>query len=308
MFLSRHFSVGSRLHVETSDQGSLRCGCVSFVRKLVQGRSQVLGQKRFCLPTAMKRNCIRVLGVAPANVQAKTVLPLDLAGPALRNVAILVAALWTVLVPPSRAQIASYLNEHGKLVYTNEDSPSGRTAGTMTSAASARSTKLAARLTLAAPPAHLERVVHDVAERHSVDPALVNAVISTESGWNPFAVSRKGAVGLMQLIPGTAQRFGVGNPFDPVQNIEAGTMYLKTLLHRYNGDLSKSLAAYNAGERAVDFSGGVPPFWETQRYVQKVTDAYFRPGSGRDPVLWDPPRNPVRKEVDAKGRVVFTNE
>jgi len=136
----------------------------------------------------------------------------------------------------------------------------------------------------------------------------VKAVISTESGWNPQAVSRKGAVGLMQLIPGTAQRFGVGNPFDPAQNVEGGTTYLRALLDRYNGDLSKTLAAYNAGEHAVDANRGVPPYWETQRYVQKVQNAYFRPGSGRDSTLWTPPRNPVRKVVDSNGRVIFTNE
>jgi soluble lytic murein transglycosylase-like protein len=90
--------------------------------------------------------------------------------------------------------------------------------------------------------------------------------------------------------------------------VEGGTTYLKALLDRYNGDLSKTLAAYNAGEHAVDANRGVPPYWETQRYVQKVQDAYFRPGSGRDSTLWTPPRNPVRKEVDANGRVVFTNE
>ena len=81
--------------------------------------------------------------------------------------------------------------------------------------------------------------MRDAAARHQVDPALVKAVISTESGWNPQAVSRKGAVGLMQLIPGTAQRFGVGNPFDPAQNVEGGTTYLKSLLDRYNGDLTR---------------------------------------------------------------------
>jgi soluble lytic murein transglycosylase-like protein len=141
-----------------------------------------------------------------------------------------------------------------------------------------------------------------------MDPALVKAVISTESGWNSQAVSRKGAVGLMQLVPGTAQRFGVSNSFDPAQNVEGGTTYLRSLLDRYNGDLNKSLAAYNAGEGAVDRSGGVPAYRETQRYVQKVQDAYFRPGSGRNSSLWTPPRIPVRKDVDSKGRVVFTNE
>jgi hypothetical protein len=154
----------------------------------------------------------------------------------------------------------------------------------------------------------IDRIVREAAERNKVDPALVKAVISTESGWNPRAVSRKGAVGLMQLIPETAQRYGVGNLFDPAQNVEGGTMYLKWLLDRYKGDLPKTLAAYNAGEHAVDLYRGVPWYPETQRYVQKVTHAYFQPGSGRNSTLWSPPRPPVRKEVDSNGRVVFTNE
>jgi soluble lytic murein transglycosylase-like protein len=154
----------------------------------------------------------------------------------------------------------------------------------------------------------IERIVREAADRNKVDPALVKAVISTESGWNPRAVSRKGAVGLMQLIPETAQRYGVGNLFDPAQNVEGGTMYLKWLLDRYKGDLPKTLAAYNAGEHAVDLYRGVPWYPETQRYVQKVTHAYFQPGSGRNPTLWSPPRPPVRREVDSNGRVVFTNE
>jgi soluble lytic murein transglycosylase-like protein len=154
----------------------------------------------------------------------------------------------------------------------------------------------------------IDRLVDQAAQRHQVDPALVKAVITTESGWNPNAVSRKGAEGLMQLIPDTAERFGVGNPLDPAQNVEGGTTYLKWLLDRYNGDLRKTLAAYNAGEGAVDQFGGVPRYRETQQYVQKVTHAYFEPGSGRNPTLWQPPRPPVRREVDANGRVVFTNE
>ena len=154
----------------------------------------------------------------------------------------------------------------------------------------------------------MDRIVREAAERHKVDPALVKAVISTESGWNPWAVSRKGAVGLMQLIPETAQRYGVGNPFDPAQNVEGGTMYLKWLLQRYNGDLAKTLAAYNAGEHAVDINRGVPWYPETRRYIRKVTDAYFQPSSGRDQSLWAQPRSLVRKEVDSNGRVVFTNE
>ncbi len=218
------------------------------------------------------------------------------------RIVVAVLAAGSFLLPTlSRAQIATYVDEHGKTVYVNEDSAKGHTGSTITTPASqAPATKSS--------DDRLDHIVSAAAARHNVDPALVKAVISTESSWNPRAISPKGAVGLMQLIPETAQRFGVGNSFDPVQNVEGGTTYLKSLLDRYNGNLTKSLAAYNAGERAVDISGGVPAYPETQRYVQKVTDAYFRPGSGRDPVLWSPPRPPVRREVDPNGRVVFTNE
>jgi len=224
--------------------------------------------------------------------------------------AILATGMWLAMSPPSRAQIASYVDEHGKLVFVNADSPKHRSGSTISAGAGASSrSDPDARIT---PPDRLERLVRAAAERHKVDPELVKAVISTESGWNPYAVSRKGAVGLMQLIPGTAQRYGVGNPFDPAQNVEGGTSYLRELLDHYNGDLRKSLAAYNAGEHLVDRSGGVPAIWETQRYVQKVTHAYFRPGSGRDPSQMEFQglefRNPVRQETDSKGRVVFTNE
>lgn len=225
----------------------------------------------------------------------------------LKTIAILVPSLWLAAATPVRAQIASYVDEHGKLVYVNEDSLSRRNGSTINH--SLLASNLAAN-PLVAPSDRLDRIVREAAERHQVDPALVKAVISTESGWNPAAISRKGAVGLMQLVPGTAQRFGVGNLFDPAQNVEAGTTYLRALLDRYNGDLKKSLAAYNAGEHNVDRSNGVPPIWETQRYVQKVTTAYFRPGSGRDESLGlqNTQKNPMRQEVDSQGRVVFTNE
>ena len=156
--------------------------------------------------------------------------------------------------------------------------------------------------------ARLDSIVQDAAQRHQLDPALVKAVINTESGWNPRAISPKGAVGLMQLIPATAQRYGVGNALDPAQNVEGGSKYLRSLLDRYNGDLTKSLAAYNAGERAVDLSNGVPAFAETRRYVQKVTDTYFRTDSGRDTSLWEAPRPVVRREIDSSGRMIFTNQ
>jgi hypothetical protein len=119
-----------------------------------------------------------------------------------------------------------------------------------------------------------EKLVREAAERHNVDPALVRAVIETESNWNPAATSRKGAVGLMQLIPTTAQRFGVNDAYNPQQNVDAGVRYLKTLLERYNGNLDLALAAYNAGEGAVDRAHGVPSYRETKNYVQKVQNGF----------------------------------
>jgi soluble lytic murein transglycosylase-like protein len=149
--------------------------------------------------------------------------------------------------------------------------------------------------------------VQEAASRHQVDPALVRAVIETESNWNASAHSRKGAIGLMQLIPTTAQRFGVNDAYSPQQNVDAGVRYLKALLERYDGNLDLALAAYNAGEGAVDRAHGIPAFRETRDYVQKVQNAYFRPGSGRLEGLWINPRA-IHKSVEPSGRVIFTNE
>ncbi|GAB2522432.1 lytic transglycosylase domain-containing protein [Lysobacter humi (ex Lee et al. 2017)] len=108
------------------------------------------------------------------------------------------------------------------------------------------------------------------ASRHGVDEAIVRAIIHAESAYNPNALSRVGAQGLMQLMPATARRFGVRNAFDPVQNIDGGVQYLAWLLKRFNGNLTLAAAGYNAGEGAVDKYRGVPPYNETQRYVQRV--------------------------------------
>ena len=111
----------------------------------------------------------------------------------------------------------------------------------------------------------------------------------------------------MQLVPETAQHFGVYNPFDPTQNVEAGVKYLSTLLERYNGDLPKALAAYNAGPRVVDRWGGVPDFRETREYVRKVTSSYFQPGPEHHSPWRAAPR-PIYRSTTDDGRVVFRNE
>ena len=119
-------------------------------------------------------------------------------------------------------------------------------------------------------------VIDNAARQHGIDPRLVHAVIRAESGYNERAVSNKGAIGLMQLIPATALRMGVKNSFDPVENIFGGTRYLSQLIKMFNGNLELALAGYNAGENAVIRHGNqIPPFAETQAYVPKVM-AFFR--------------------------------
>ena len=244
---------------------------------------------------------------------------------------------------PARAQLSTYVDDHGDVVFTNPnpapEHPASKKAGgkpstapdskapvsassiasiSANSAASVSANQAvspspapgtlqltSALATNASRPASaaLDSIVLQTAQRHHVDPNLVRAVISTESGWDASAVSRRGAQGLMQLIPETAHTLGVGNPFDPVQNVDAGTRYLGMMLSRYNGDLNKALAAYNAGPGAVDRFGGVPNFRETRNYVQKVTSSYFGPG-----LVPQAPPPPIYRTVRDDGRVVFTNE
>ncbi len=115
-----------------------------------------------------------------------------------------------------------------------------------------------------------DSLVSKIAGEQGVEESLVHSVIRAESNYNPYAMSPKGAQGLMQLIPSTAKRFGVTNSFDPQENIRGGVKYLKFLLDYYQGDYAKTVAAYNAGEKAVDKYNGVPPYAETQNYVVQV--------------------------------------
>jgi len=122
----------------------------------------------------------------------------------------------------------------------------------------------------AAAPANLHDAVDRIADRHGLSPDLLHSVIQVESNYNPYAVSPKGALGIMQLIPATARRFGVADVFDPVDNIEGGARYLEYLLEMFHGDPLLAVAAYNAGENAVVKYGNVPPYAETQNYLRLV--------------------------------------
>jgi soluble lytic murein transglycosylase-like protein len=138
---------------------------------------------------------------------------------------------------------------------------------------------VAAPITEPAAPASRDArtMVHDAAVRSGLPPEFVESVALVESGFRPAAVSPKGAVGVMQLMPGTAKTLGA-DPRDPAQNIDAGTRLLRELLIKYDGDVIKALAAYNAGEGAVDRYQGMPPYNETRGYVKKVIDAYQKAG------------------------------
>jgi hypothetical protein len=214
-----------------------------------------------------------------------------------------VALAWAFLsASPARAdQIVVIVDQHGQKVFINTGDPPKR-PGFRASGY---------RLTRELPPPapEIKNLVEKTASRFQIDPQLVDAIIQVESEYNPRAVSRSGAMGLMQLIPSTAMRLGVSNPFDPKQNVEAGVSHLKYLLGLYGGDVALSLAAYNSGVHSVERYGGIPSFAETKHYVRKVWSLY-QGGSdvnfGRIH-LKQFNRAPIYRYVDTAGVVHFTN-
>ncbi len=144
-----------------------------------------------------------------------------------------------------------------------------------------------------------DKIIKVVAEKYNLEASLIHSIIRAESDYDPYCVSSKGALGLMQLMPKTAKIYGVGNPLEPRDNIEGGVRYLKDLINIYNGRTRFVLAAYNAGQTAVKKYGGIPPYPETKNYIEKVMTSY--------PKLFIKTRTKVYKYQDSSGRVVFTN-
>jgi soluble lytic murein transglycosylase-like protein len=164
-------------------------------------------------------------------------------------------------------------------------------------------------------PSLYDGLIESAAGSAAVDPRLVKSVMLIESAFNPAAISRKGARGLMQLMPDTARQYGIRDVFDPAQNISAGARHLAYLLGLYNGDVGKSLAAYNAGEAAVARYGGVPPYDETRLYVTKGLIAYYGKaalgggfGLPQNATWAKAPARPVRMTRDKRNRPLITTE
>ena len=164
------------------------------------------------------------------------------------------------------------------------------------------------RLNRAFTQQEIDAAIDEAAARHRVDAGLVRSVIKVESNFNPNAVSPKGAMGLMQLMPSTVRSLNVANPFDPAENVDAGVRHLKKLLDSYGGNVRLSLAAYNAGAGAVARSAGVPRFRETQNYVRRITDLYG--GEGSSAVVsraHHAMQSPVHIERDSRGVLYISN-
>jgi soluble lytic murein transglycosylase-like protein len=187
--------------------------------------------------------------------------------------ALLIPVLLMAASAPAHSRIYAYVDAEGLRHYTDTPDNSRYRLLALSHDRTASGDRYDSLLLAKA--GQYDSIIEGAAMSASVEPNLLRAVILVESGFNPRAVSKRGAVGLMQLMPATATRFGVSNPYDPRDNVRAGARYLKFLIDRFGQDVRLALAAYNAGEDAVDRNGGqIPPFTETMAYVPRVLKIY----------------------------------
>jgi len=222
------------------------------------------------------------------------------------RIALMVLCSFLLAVSASSADIYKYVDDSGVVCYT--DAPLGRKSEQVSRDKVV--TKKSRAAAVAAPAPDFVGYVHQAAAKYDLEPELIKAVIKTESNGNHRAVSRKGAMGLMQLMPGTANDLNVANPFNPEENIEGGAKYLKQLIDRFNGNLTLALAAYNSGPKTVEKYGAVPPILETRQYVKRVFSFY----NGKKTYAFSDTSNtpskqyaPIYKIVLDDGTILFTN-
>jgi soluble lytic murein transglycosylase len=201
--------------------------------------------------------------------------------------AVVTALAWTGLVGPSQshAEIFRYLAPDGSVHYSNVPVERGYRPYKIRSDVGFSTLRSVAKRDRT----RFYRMIDDTALKYRMDPALVRAVVRAESDYDPRAISSAGALGLMQLMPGTAQDLAVSNPFDPEENVRGGVQYLRYLLDRFNGDTALALAAYHAGEQNVDRHNGIPPIEATQTYVKRVLKfhkGYLRTMPGLDAAIY----------------------
>lgn len=177
--------------------------------------------------------------------------------------------LQILIVSPCCADIYRYEDDEGIIHFT--DAPTDRRFKVfMRDLKKDKQLRTKLQLASSVTPAEYEQIISSCASKYGVNPSLIKAVIHAESGYNPNAISRKGASGLMQLMPGTARSLHVSNSFDPKDNVEGGVKYLRFLLDTFRGDVPLAVAAYNAGLNKVAKYGGIPPYNETRTYVNRV--------------------------------------
>jgi hypothetical protein len=205
--------------------------------------------------------------------------------------------LCTVLAPLARAEVKLTIGPDGRKIIYNES-------------LAQRAVRYSNRL-VAVPDTDLEPLITRRSEEQNLEPDLVRAVIQAESGYNRKAVSNKGAMGLMQLMPETASLLKVRNPYDPDENLRGGTTYLRSLIDRFAGRLELAVAAYNAGPGAVERHRGIPPYQETQEYVRRVLSLYkggksgMTLSAGKGPAV-TPGRRKTYVTRNSKNQIVIT--